>query len=282
MGHKSQKLSGAAGFDAYYAEAFGGRWPALRAALSLEPAYAEWSAGGGKPYYLDTGSVLAAMSLPVAGAKTLLDLCAAPGGKSLITASRMDEDASLICNDRSAQRKIRLARVLDESLRTEIRERVTVTCSDGAKWCLRQQECFDRILLDAPCSSERHVLADPAYLGEWSPSRIKTLSVMQWALLSSAYRMLVPGGYLLYATCALSTDENDAVVAKLTKKFETARFIPVDLAAVHAEAAGLLQSVRLPDAERTEYGCHVLPDAQNGAGPLYFSLIQKLPQCNEV
>ena len=147
MARQKTKLIGQEGFDSYYGALFGERWGGLRNALLSEPLYAEWSGGGAETYYLDPGSVLVAFALPLQGATHILDLCAAPGGKTLILASRMDKNATLLSNDRSAARKQRLTKVCDSCLSPEIRERVTVTCSDGATWCLRQSNCFDRILL---------------------------------------------------------------------------------------------------------------------------------------
>ncbi|MBQ7159804.1 MAG: RsmB/NOP family class I SAM-dependent RNA methyltransferase [Treponema sp.] len=271
---KKQKLSGAAGFEQYYSDLFGDRWQSLKAALQTEPDYVAWKAGGAEPYFLDSGSVRAAVTLPLSSAHHILDLCAAPGGKTLVLASCMNEDADLLSNERSADRKNRLVKVCDSCLPEGKRSRITVTCHDGAKMCLSQTECFDAILLDAPCSSERHVLADQKYLAEWSPSRIKTLSVAQWALLSSAWRMLSPGGYLLYSTCALSPEENDMVVARLVKKFSDAQICEPAISSDCTPWCALPSS-DLPAYEKTEYGAHVLPDTAGGAGPLYFSLLQK-------
>ena len=217
---RAKKLSGAEGFESYYAGLFGERWQKIKAAFSKSPDYVEWKAGGAESYFLDSASVRAAVSLPLSGAKKILDMCAAPGGKTLVLASNMDDDAILFSNERSPERKRRLDRTVQTCLPEEISSRVKTSCKDGAKLCLEPQNMFDRILLDAPCSSERHVLADPKYLNEWSPSRIKTLSVSQWALLSCAWRILAPGGFMVYSTCALSPDENDKVISKLLKKFD--------------------------------------------------------------
>ena len=270
---KSKKLVGEAGFDAYYREIYGERWEKLRNALLEKADSREYKVGEAEPYFLDSGSIRCAVSLPLAGAKKILDLCAAPGGKSIVLASCMDEDAALLSNERSPERKLRLVRSCDSCLPESIRSRVEVICKDGAKMCLSKENelHFDRILLDAPCSSERHVLSDPKYLSEWSPSRVRTLAVAQWSLLSSAYRMLKNGGYLLYSTCALAHEENDGVVAKLLKKFGDAKVLPPEIA---SDASAFCDS-NLPDCEKTEFGAHVLPDLQNGAGPLYFCLIKK-------
>ena len=270
---KEKQLKGAAGFDAYYAQLYGSRWQALRKALLQPPRYIAFEPEKypAKEYFLDAGSVCAALMLPLEKNCRILDMCAAPGGKSLILASRMQvlDGVSLVCNELSQVRRKRLASVLDTYTASCLRNRVTVTGYDASKWCRYETEVFDRILLDAPCSSERHVLQEPKYLAQWSPSRIKHVSQTQWALLSSAFRLLKCGGYVLYATCALSVQENDAVVQKLLCKFTNVQLL-------FPEPPCVFNSFRLPDGEKTACGFHILPDVQEGAGPLYFSLIQKI------
>lgn len=281
MGKKNQnvaarKLQGGEGFEEYYGSLFNGRWRTLKESLFGESVYACWKAGGNESYYLDPASVFAALQLPLEGAEHILDMCAAPGGKTLVIASRMAEDAELVSNERSPARKNRLAQVVQNCLPEEIRNRIKISCSDGAKWCTTQTEVYDRILLDAPCSSERHVLADEKYLSQWSPSRIKSLSMEQWALLSSAYRLLVPGGYLLYSTCALCPSENDGVVSRLFKKFSDAELSFTDCEpSVKENIERFCSLPPLIQPERTEFGFHILPDKSAQCGPIWFTLIHK-------
>ena len=280
---------GSQGFNSYYKEIFGDRWEVLKEALLKESVPVSYNLskikgeedGELRTYYLDDASILAAFSLPLKGAEEILDLCAAPGGKTLVISSLMDEDSKLTSNERSAERKHRLSKVVEEHIPSRIKENITVTCSDGAVWCKTKSNCFDRILLDAPCSSERHVLQDEKYLAQWSPARIKTLSMEQWALLSSAYRMLKDNGILLYSTCALAPKENDEVIERLFKKFDNCVNLSFEsekyqnLKNDEAKLQLFTDNVSLPDFERTKYGYQTLPDKQNGAGPIYFSIIMK-------
>ena len=272
------KLSGPQGFETYYSQLYGDRWPALKEAFFKENQAVEYQIPGSeKSYFLDSASVLAALCLPLENAHNILDLCAAPGGKTLVLASRMSTDAKLSSNERSPDRKHRLATVVQTCLPPEISEKITISCSDGSTWCTRQSECFDRILLDAPCSSERHVIADPKYLNTWSLSRIKTVTMEQWALLSSAYRLLEVQGILLYSTCALCPQENDDMIERLFKKFnkDGSAFKLLE-ANPQPDQIKSCCKITLPDYEKTKYGYQILPDKQNGAGPIYFPIIQKL------
>ncbi len=297
-----EKLQGADGFEKYYGGLFGERWQILKDSLALESVYIKLDFGG-EPYFLDAASVCSALCLNLCGAEKVLDLCAAPGGKSLVISGNMESGAVLFSNERSGERKSRLDKVIASVLGDKSKSVVT-SCSDGATWCRRESECYNAILLDAPCSSERHVLSDAKYLNQWSPSRIKNLAQEQWALLSSAWRLLAPGGYLVYATCALSTDENDGVVSRLLKKFDNVRFLSHDEVKTvfehnlssfcgkmflakneKQEAASFVSSV-FSAAQRTEHGFHILPDIvfdsdggtgiNKGAGPIYFSVAVKI------
>ena len=290
-----RKLTGAEGFESYYADLLHFRWLALREALLQPPLYVQIDFSGAdavcRPYFIDAASVCAALCLPLPAGGNVLDLCAAPGGKSLVLAGGLREDSVLHGNELSPERKSRLDKVLDASLPASLRNRVVTSCSDGATWCRRETAAFSAVLLDAPCSSERHVLTDGKYLSQWSASRIRSLVSRQWALLSSAFRLLQEGGFLLYATCALAPDENDGVLARLFKKFPDARRMErPDLTDLFEErldsfsgmlrtqggedAAGLLRTT-FSLAEETELGLQVLPDRGAGAGPLFFSLICK-------
>ncbi len=264
---KNKPLSGSEAFENYYAALFPGRWDSLKQAL-LEPNTAiAYSDSLVKPYFLDGGSIDAALCLPTCTEGRILDMCAAPGGKSLVLASRLDGSATLQSNELSGERRNRLIRVLEEHLESSVRERVSVSSHDAARWSRYEKEAFERILLDAPCSSERHVLSDPNLLSKWTPARIRNLALRQWSLLSGAFLVLKTGGFLVYATCALSPEENDEVVERLIKKYPSAQ-----ICNTHPLPADQLYCAH---PERTRFGFHVLPDTSDSCGPLYYALITK-------
>lgn len=258
-----QTDGGGEAFDRFFRELFGGRWDGLREALLAPGDAIDYADGLREPYRLDSASVAAARRLLLPDDGEILDACAAPGGKSLVIASRMGPSARLLANELSSDRRRRLSDVLDRYLPEEARARVTVSGFDAAAAGGRASERgrFGAILLDAPCSSERHVLRDEGALAAWSPARVKFLARRQWSLLSSAFLLLAPGGCLVYATCALSPAENDGPMRRLIEKYEGL----AELDPPEAEAG----------AERTEYGIHYLPDVASGAGPLYVARIRK-------
>ena len=250
------KLFGESGFNQFYSDLFGSRWEALKESFFQENQSVEYKIQNCESYFLDSASVFAALCLPLQDAQNILDLCAAPGGKTLVLASRMPEDAKLFSNERSTSRVSRLKKVVETCLPGQINERVKVSCSDGSTWCKRQSECFDRILLDAPCSSERHVIQDKKYLDSWSPSRIKTVSMEQWALLSSAYRLLEVGGILLYSTCALCPQENDEIIKINNTRVHTSRelgyeimrsgYEPISITVIRNGKREVIENVQFP------------------------------------
>lgn len=228
------------------------------------PSLAPWverdARGLVQNYAMDPASVIAAQVLPLAGARDVLDLCAAPGGKSLILAERAAADARFVFNDRSPERRARLKKVLADHLPLDVRSRITVTGHDGRSFGVRQPAAFDAVLLDAPCSSEQHVLLDKAALALWSTTRSERLSRDQYALLAAALLTVRPGGHVLYVTCALSPLENDGVVRRLLERGR------------HGAA---LERVSAPLGEPTELGWQILPD-EAGFGPMYFALLRRL------
>lgn len=251
----------AAEFETYYSVLYGERWPSLRAALEAETAdYETVAFPGCEPYALNRASAVCARSLGVEPGHAVLDMCAAPGGKTLILAAALNGRGRLISNDLSPERRRRLKNTIETVLPPEIAATVSIGGHDAALFGKRMPESFDRVLADVPCSSEGHLIRKPQLLTEWSPARIRSLCIRQFAILAAGLDALKTGGEMIYSTCAIVPDENDGVIAKLnTKRPGTFAILPL----------------REP-GEPTRFGRLILPDANPGMGPLFICRIRKV------
>ncbi len=256
---------GEEGFERHYSGIYGGRWPQLREALARETSPVCLREGLIQPYYLDQASLAASQLLSPPPGSLVLDMCAAPGGKSLILALGLQGRGRLIANDRSSRRRERLHRVLDSCLSAPLRETVTVTGHDARRWGLYERDVYDAVLLDAPCSSERHLIHQPLLLSQWSPSRTRQLAMQQYAMLAAAYTACRRGGRILYSTCSISPRENQRVVERLfQKKKGGLGEIPMD-SKLEMDMGGEAQT----------RGTLILPDRADNRGPLYVCMMEK-------
>ncbi|MGH0052059.1 MAG: RsmB/NOP family class I SAM-dependent RNA methyltransferase [Sphaerochaetaceae bacterium] len=260
MAKPKEKATGDALFNEYYTKIYQNRWQELKTALLQEKLLTTLTQGLTQPYYMDEASVLAARLLGVQSGETVLDMCAAPGGKTLVLATSLQGAGMLLSNDRSSARRARLKQVLDAHLPELYRQTVRITAHDATRWSLHEREAYDRILLDAPCSSERHVMMDPKALAIWSPSRPKRLAITQFAMLAAALEAVKIGGHILYSTCSINPLENEGVIEKLAER-RAGRFSILDS--------------KVPGSESLRYGSLILPDRGEGRGPLYFCLIRR-------
>lgn len=287
-------LKGPAGFDQFYGDMYKERWPALKEALlapkkhvavlnpfskfkfpntpiqidgvnfshdvkDLFPQPEKTEEGYTNYYLMDAASILPVEALDIQPGERVVDLCAAPGGKSLLCALKMQNQGLLVSNDRSAARRARIHKIFDEYLPKTEQKNHKVTGHDASKWCLYEKSIYDKVLLDAPCSSERHVLEDSKELSLWAPGRTKAIAVSQFAMLASALDIVKVGGTIVYSTCALSQLENDDIIRKLYQK-----------------RAGRFELIRkeFSFGEPTEFGWQVLPD-QSGWGPFYLAVVKR-------
>lgn len=169
-------------------------------------------------YIMDPASYYCAHFLGAKTGEVVLDMCAAPGGKSLIILENLGTSGQLWANEISKSRRDRLTQVIRDYVPQSLRELVFVKGKDGLQYGIQFPRQFDRVLVDAPCSSERHVLKNPEELKKWGPKRTKKLAGIQYGLLCSAALACKPGGTIVYSTCSLSPMENDGVVEKILKK----------------------------------------------------------------
>ena len=160
-------------------------------------------------YYLQEPSAMApAAFLPVEPGDKVLDLCAAPGGKSTALAARLQGEGFLLSNDISASRCKPLLKNMEMAGVTNS----VITCEAPEKLSGRFAGYFDKVLVDAPCSGEGMFRREPSMVKSWSAEEVKRYAVLQREILFHAAQMLRPGGYLLYSTCTFAKEEDEQTV----------------------------------------------------------------------
>jgi 16S rRNA (cytosine967-C5)-methyltransferase len=197
------------------------------------PGFAE-----GAWWVQDTAASLPTRLLGNVRGQDVADLCAAPGGK---TAQLVQAGASVVAVDDSKTRlKLLEGNLARLGLETEI------VLADAATW--RPEECFDAILLDAPCSATGTIRRHPDIPYTKSPQDIEALSALQARLLDNAARLLKPGGKLVYSTCSLEVEEGEAQIAALLARNEALRLDAIGPGELTGEAdwiwpSGLLRTL---------------------------------------
>ena len=164
-------------------------------------------------YIQSLSSMLPPLVLDPRSGERILDLCAAPGSKTSQMAALMHNQGEMVCVENIRKRVYKLRAVL--TLLGVTNARLVVT--DGRRF--RDAQFFDRVLVDAPCSSEgRFNPRDPKTLAYWSPRKIKEMARKQKGLLLNGLRLVKKGGVLVYSTCTFAPEENEAVVDWVLRK----------------------------------------------------------------
>ena len=161
-------------------------------------------------YYLQEPSAMApAPLLDAQPGQRVLDLCAAPGGKTTQLAAAMCGRGLLVCNEIHPKR----ARILSSNIERMGVKNALVLNEHPAKLAERFPLYFDRILVDAPCSGEGMFRKEDAAVTDWSEETVAMCAARQSEILESAAAMLKAGGRLVYSTCTFSPEENEGVIS---------------------------------------------------------------------
>ncbi|ACT00818.1 RsmB/NOP family class I SAM-dependent RNA methyltransferase [Paenibacillus sp. JDR-2] len=175
-------------------------------------------------YYIQEPSAMAPVELlDVHPGHRVLDLCAAPGGKSTQIAAKLQGSGVLVSNDNARERTKALAKNIELA---GVRNAVVLNEEPSALAPVFRG-WFDRILVDAPCSGEGMFRKDESMIAEWEKHSIERCSVMQRHILRDAAAMLAPGGVLVYSTCTFSPEENEAQIAELLAEYPEFEVRPV-------------------------------------------------------
>lgn len=190
--------------------------------------------------------------------QTVIDLCAAPGGK---TAQLASLGANVVAIDRSAKR---LHRLQENMKRLRLDDRVKIEVADAAVWKTREKVPF--ILLDAPCSATGTVRRNPDVIWMKNPSDIDSLIELQEKLLENAVQMLAPGGTLIYCTCSLQKCEGEYQIERILEQHHNLSRQPV-----HVHELGGLSEIITPRGD-----VRILPSHMQNIGGMDGFFVSRL------
>lgn len=195
-------------------------------------------------YPQEIGASLTSRYIDHDGIKVVVDMCAAPGGKTINILNRLNDDVICISNDLSHAR----ASVLSSNIERTGLDNVIVTskkCEDLADLL---EDKADLVILDAPCSGEGMIRKYPEILDTWSINNIISLAALQSELLDEAYRMLKPGGTLIYSTCTFAFEEDEDQIGSFLKRYDDMSLTDIDIPS-HSRLKG---TVKLSFLDHTE------------------------------
>ncbi|EHB01617.1 Putative methyltransferase NSUN4 [Heterocephalus glaber] len=228
-------------------------------------------------YLMDAASLLPVLALGLHPGDTVLDLCAAPGGKTLALLQTLC-CRNLAANDLSTSRTGRLRKVLQSYVPQGIRERnqIRVTSWDGRKWGELEGDTYDRVLVDVPCTTDRHSLHEEEN-NIFQRSRKKErqmLPMLQLQLLAAGLLATKPGGHVVYSTCSLSHLQNEYVVQGTIELLANQYSIKVQVEDLSHFRKLFMDTFCF--FQSCQVGELVLPNLIANFGPMYFCKMRRL------
>lgn len=186
--------------------------------LSVHPYY-----HCGLYYFQEPSAMFPGENLPVEPGDKVLDLCAAPGGKTTQLVEKMKNKGFLVANEISPKR----AKALLKNIELMGIKNTVVTSTSPDKLAYFYGSYFDAVLVDAPCSGEGMFRKEKGLLKAYEKFGSENMEGLQKEILDSAHELLKPGGYMLYSTCTFSPEENEGAIDYLMKTYEDYEVIPL-------------------------------------------------------
>jgi tRNA (cytosine40_48-C5)-methyltransferase len=177
----------------------------------------------GQYYIQDLSSCIAVEALDIAPGQVVLDVAAAPGGKTTFMAQRMDNSGIIIALESNAAR----ARSMLFNLSRCGVYNTSIFKMDAMRAGSFEMK-FDRVLLDAPCSCEGVIAKDPTRKTSHTPEDVDYCSGIQEKMIESAIRTVKPGGLLVYSTCSFAPEENEMIVDRILQNFRNVTIEPIN------------------------------------------------------
>ncbi|MHB8065072.1 MAG: RsmF rRNA methyltransferase first C-terminal domain-containing protein [Ruminiclostridium sp.] len=185
--------------------------------------YQEADNPGRHPYYYaglyyiqEPSAMLPGAAIDIMPGDKVLDLCAAPGGKTIQMAAQMKGQGLLVANDNNNDR----VKSLVKNIELYGVKNAIVLNETPDKLANNFERYFDKILVDAPCSGEGMFRKDEAAIKSWEKYKGGKCCGMQWDILAQVDKLLKPGGSILYSTCTFSPEEDELMIEKFMNEYE--------------------------------------------------------------
>ena len=221
----------------------------------FRPGRLPWHEAG--MYYIQEASAMApAVLCDAQPGERVLDLCAAPGGKSTKLAAALKGRGILVANEIHPER----AKILSSNLERMGVRNTLVTNEPSHRLASRFPLFFDRIVVDAPCSGEGMFRKEEEALVQWNPENVRMCAERQAEILEEAASMLRPGGRLVYSTCTFSPEENERVIYRFIVDHPDFSVVNIpDMPGIRAEEWGFAcgRPEWIPEAERRNGSCGI-------------------------
>ena len=162
----------------------------------------------GMIYVQEPGAMAPAECLPLESNWVVLDMCSAPGGKSSQLKNKLGENGVLVSNEIIPSR----CKILTSNIERLGLKNTITTCMDSGKIARLYPKTFDFIMVDAPCSGEGMFRKEQIAIDEWSKENVEKCAIRQMEILENASKCLKNGGYIVYATCTFSLEENEMLI----------------------------------------------------------------------
>lgn len=214
----------------------------------------------GMIYIQEPGAMAPAECVPIEEDWKILDMCAAPGGKSTQLKSKLGENGLLVSNEIIPSR----CKILTGNIERLGLKNCVTTCMDTSRLAKTFPETFDLIMVDAPCSGEGMFRKDDVAIEEWSVSNVLMCAERQAEILENAVRCLKDGGYIVYATCTFSLEENEMAVAAFLERHPEFEIIPVKKEVEENTSDGI--SFRGCTCENIHFARRFYPHKSKGEG----------------
>lgn len=235
-------------------------------------------------YCMDAASIIPVLMLDLKPADHMLDLCAGPGGKSLVAMQTL-RPARIVCNEMDYKRYMKIKNVMEsyvlhafdkKLLKSVNLPKIQYTKRDGLSYPEEYSDEFDCVLCDVPCFTDRHVLFEEEG-NLFNDHRIKErlrMPDLQSHLLISAIQCTKPGGTIVYSTCTLDPVQNDGVIGMSLQKIWENSKLDVTICDLSKTIQPFKPMMKF--AENTRFGQLIMPCIAQNFGPMYVAKLKRI------